>query len=178
MGNRLLAVILVMMLILSGCNKQETKVETVYNLDIDSYTEMMNNLVRYSSLTEDMQSVLEDVYSDYITTSAMERLSQFRNMKYYENNESLIVVEWYDNEGDSISYPIYNSYGTIDSYGTYEEYHKSYEDFMERPLNTLATVEEYDNMLLFTYSNKYNGRLIVRAIVNGEGKIDDIAVLR
>lgn len=178
MKKKLIAISMLVVLMMSGCSKQETRVKTLYNIDVDSYTEMMEVLIRYSSLTGRMQDVIKQTYSDYITPSALDKLSQFRNMKYYEENDSVIVVEWYDNEGDSIEYPIFNSYGTIDSYGTYDEYLESYESFINSPLNTLTSVERYGNMLLFNYNNKFNGRMIVRVKLNVEGKIDDIAVLR
>lgn len=182
MKDKFIRVLLATILILSLCSCKSgvntvTKEVNSYKVDTESYKEMIENLMLYTSTSEDASKIIRDNYRDYVTDEAFRQLKEYSTNIVLQSNGTDIA---YYAKGDMEEgeYPIYDEYGDIAGRGTYEEYKGSYNNYNQIPLNQVGYIDQYDNMLMVMVVNKYNGSVFMRFRIDNDGLLSDVAFLK
>lgn len=175
-----LTIILVTLISLIGCSNNSNTIENeiiTYKIDKESYEIMIKTLLRYGSSNKEIQSLIEDAYKDYIELSVYNVLQGIKSHKVYEVGDVSSIV-LYENSGNDVAYPIFTETGKVEGYGTYEEHKESYDNFCQIELNEITRIDYYENMILCSIYNKYNGAYTLRLKLNNTGKISSAAIFK
>lgn len=186
MGNNKLVKILIISLAvlgLAGCGEKplgNSSKDIIYNLDmgvivdIDSYEELIKDILTYREFDEQAKILIQDKYSEFVSQTV------FNQLETVASNYKTIYAGIPTGEGilnENGEYPIYDlSYNVVD-YGTYDEYIESLENFNAHDLNDIESVQASRSKIIFKIRNKYNGVYYVYGLLEGN-KIISISILK
>lgn len=149
------------------------------NLEVklDSYREMVEDLITYRIYDDTTQNLLREKYSGAISQDVFDQLTKvpYSSSTIYPGISTSIVSSADNEEGE---YPIYDESFNIMHYGDYNEHLESIENFNRLDLNHIENMEASNNKVIVKIKNKYNGVYYIYLYVNKDGGVTSISILR
>lgn len=149
------------------------------NLEVklDSYREMVEDLITYRLYDDTTQNLLRDKYSGAISNDVFDQLTKvpYSSATIYPGISTSIVNSGDGEEGE---YPIYDESFNIIYHGDYDEHLESIDNFNRLELNHIENIEASSNKVIVKIKNKYNGVYYIYLHVNKDGGVTSISILR